>query len=316
MVIKIIVGILFLIIITLNYGQTENQLKFSVDAAEQFKTFITSSPQIGNLNSFYHSKNTYSDIYLDTPDSLIFKNNLSLRIRKRVFDDSISTTTFSLQLKSEMNEFNSIRMEVEEPELDFYHLNIDGQKTPIIELIETVFNHFEQTPFQPQSEPTKNAIFYLEKWIQMKANAPIAPFQKLRSLPFVGSKAISNLRLFTCGSSTRYRSHIYAPHTTTLQLGISNNKIKRDKTPSFFIKNTSANWLLETSLDIAHFYAINHQPTQEITIIEYEVEQKHHDTSLSPLIFKTFQSEMKTLFDLKPKFNSKYRQMLLFFSAQ
>lgn len=302
------------IITTLNcFSQTEEQLKFSVESPEEFRTFIISSPNIGALKSHYHAKNTYSDIYLDTPDQLLLKNNFSLRFRKRIFDDSLSTTTYSMQLKNEMNSTNSVRMEIEEPELDFYFILNENKKVRLTTLLETIFTHFETTPTSPYTKETKTAIRLIEQWIKDKSKASIAPFQKLRRLPNIKLEGIENLRLVTCGSANRYRSHLYTDRETTARLNIPKNKIKRNKLPPYFLKNTTDNWLLETSFDKAIFYTMTTLPVKKAIVIEYEVEQKHYDKISSDNIFELFKTEISKQYIITPKFDSKYKQMQLYF---
>lgn len=313
MVIKYLVHIAFLLLAITSFGQTEEQLKFSVSTPDEFKAFITSSPQIGELKSLYHSKNNYSDIYLDTPDQILLKNNLSLRFRKRIFDDSLNTVTYSMQLKNEMTTTSSIRMEVEEPELDFYFIQNKGNKISLTTLLETIFSHYKANPTKQLSEGTTTAIALIEQWIIDKAEAPVAPFQKLRALKEIQLKEIKNLKLVTCGSANRYRSHIYIDDETSARLNIPKNKIKSNKLPIYFLQNTTDNWLLETSFDKAVFYTIGKSPTKRVELVEYEVEQKHYDKTASKAIFELFKSEISQQYIITPKFDSKYKQMQLYF---
>lgn len=313
---KQLLNIVFLLITFSYFGQTEQQLKFSVSSPDEFRAHITSSPEIGKLKSLYHSKNNYSDIYLDTPNQLLLQNNLSLRFRKRIFDDTLNTITYSMQLKNEMTSTSSIRMEIEEPELDFYYVMHEKNKVCLTTLLETIFNHYKNTPNQPLNKETNTAIALIEKWIFDKAEAPVSPFQKLRTLPSINTNGIKKLNLMTCGNSDRYRNHIYLDKENTLLLGIPENKIKRDKLPTYFLENPNDNWLLETSFDRSTFYSMNTNPIKKVELVEYEVEQKHYDIKASRTIFELFKSEMNNKYIITPKIDSKYKQMQLYFLSE
>ena len=101
-------------------SQEEEQRKYVLESGEALFDFVNNSEKVGDLSTRYHSKYSYYDLYIDTPDLDLYQKGFSLRFRKRFI--GIDTITYGFQLKSEMASLGAVRMEVE------------GQSLIIIEL--------------------------------------------------------------------------------------------------------------------------------------------------------------------------------------
>lgn len=117
--IKLLIHIVFLSFAWVGFSQpTEEQYKFQLPDTLFEYYLLEGLNDASTFSTVQHSGYVYYDAYLDTPDDLLLNNGFSLRIRKRVWNDT--TVTYSMQLKSEMSDISAIRVEVEEKELDFY----------------------------------------------------------------------------------------------------------------------------------------------------------------------------------------------------
>ena len=163
--------------------QTEEQRKYAVENFQEFKSFILAPESNEPLLTHFHSKDVYLDLYLDTPEQLLLKNNFSLRFRKRILDATNTNNSYSFQLKNEMDSIHSIRMEVEEKELYFYFAKSDTGWIPLTDLLDTIFYNYENYGAN-SSNSLHRAITILKSWITFKVNGAIAPFQKLLFLDF------------------------------------------------------------------------------------------------------------------------------------
>lgn len=307
-----ILFIWFLATFSFAFAQTEEQRKYAVDNQAEIEQFILNSGSTEQLLTHFHAKDTYYDMYLDTPEFLLRKQGFSLRFRKRVTKAKKRPITYAFQLKSEMDSLNSLRMEVDETELDFYQVKSGSDWIPLPDLMDRLFAHFEHHPEQPLDESETQAIHLINSWIQFKAAGAIAPFQKLTFLG-IETETIQLLQPVTCGITTRMRSHIYASRDQSRQLGLELNKVKRDKFPKFFAADTTGadnNWLLESSLDVANFYPLFPTEHPIAKIYEYEVENKYHQPEVGRKVLEIYEKELLKRFQAVPKLDSKYRQSL------
>ena len=300
---------------TLAFSQTEEQRKYVFENNHEIENFILSSGTTEALSTHFHSEYTYYDIYLDTPDFLLLRTKLSLRFRKRITDDKKRPITYGFQLKSEMDSLNSVRMEIEETELDFYMVKSDTGWVPLPTLLDSLFEHYDKHPDQPESENIVKTIQLIESWIQFKAEGAIAPFQRLRHLGFV-IREIQSLRPVTCGKTIRRRSHIYASAEQSEQLNLERNRKKTGDLPKFFKKNPGHNWLLESSLDLAVFYPLYTSKEHVARISEYEVENKFFQPEIGRQVLEIYEAELIAKFRAIPKMDSKYKQAMDLFGEE
>lgn len=287
---------------------TEEQRKYFIKDEKALMNFINSSGQLDGFSIYNHSQYTYFDIYLDTPDFDLYKSGLSLRFRKRVFNDS--TITYGIQLKSEMETDTSIRMEVEEKELDFYRVKTNSGWLELPKLLDMLFLQVEKKQININSAEFQQAISSIQKWIEFKAESTITPFQKLSHLNGWDTKKIKNLKPVIIGSERRIRSHIYInPINTTKELqAIVKNNIISSVLPEFFKKNADCNWVLETSVDSAVFYPLYKSEQQKAEIYEFEVENKYCIQETGTAIMNKFEKKLKSNFQMDNQIDSKYRQ--------
>ena len=315
MVIRLFLSFIIFNCSVFSFCQTEEQRKYAIENFEEFKSFIFSSVNDEPLLTHFHSKDIYIDLYLDTPDKLLYKNKLSLRFRKRILDstNAKSKYNYAFQLKNEMDTLNAIRMEVEEKELDFYFVKSDNGWIPLTNVLDTIFLHFENYSESHSSTTIQNAISLIESWIQIKTNAPIAPFQKLLHLG-IKSNDIQKLAPIVFAKSIRYRSHVYSVYDSKMPL--EKNKVMIDKLPLFFQVNSEYNWLLESSLDSTVFFKTVGNSTINASILEYEVENKYYLTNIGSEILSAYGNFLTVNFALSLKTDSKYRQAIKMFDKQ
>lgn len=87
---KIVTIIVLLCSVSLFGGTVEEQRKYRLPKNSEFKTHILASQPLGDLNIQFHGTYLYADIYLDTPTKDLYKNNLSLRFRRRMTDTLVN----------------------------------------------------------------------------------------------------------------------------------------------------------------------------------------------------------------------------------
>ncbi|MEM8887094.1 MAG: CYTH domain-containing protein [Bacteroidota bacterium] len=306
---KLILALLIIAIFPTLYGQTESQRKYLVADYEGIKAFIQSSQSTASLSTHFHSDDTYYDLYLDSPDFLLLKNRMSLRFRKRVPGNKKKKPTYAFQLKSEMDSLNSVRMEVEETELDFYMLKSGDQWIAMSVLLDSVFKYIEESPDEPINPKTSAAFALIQDWVEFKAGGAIAPFQKLLFLGF-SLEEVQSLRPTASGKTQRMRSHIYSNAEQTALLDLAQNRIKENKLPKFFKKKGEYNWLLESSLDRAVFIPLYTSKVPVARISEYEVENKYYQAETGEKISSIYAGELSGIYQLSTKLDSKYRQAI------
>ena len=210
-------------------------------------------------------------------------------------------------------------MEVEERELDFYLLLLDGEKTNLAKLLDELFDLLEKNENKENYHFYEKHISAIQKWIVQKAQAPITPFQKLNFLnPEVFSfHTISTLKPLLIGKSKRIRNHIYMEENAAKEVGAlaSQNDLEKDR-PPFFIDNPDKNWVLESSLDSAVFYPLFEIDFSHSTIIEYEVENKLSNLQIGEDLIQIYQEKINSKFGLKATIDSKYVQSMKLFNQK
>ncbi len=268
-----------LIILFLSYfaygAETEEQRKYNFsEMTPQLEKLFSAGDTLDPFSTLMHDTFEYADIYLDTPDWEIFKNGLSLRLRRRLYtEDGKRKTEYAFQLKSEMKTAGSIRMEVESDQLEIYR----AEGKPLTHWLDLLFDY--QTPIYSTPELTE-ASRIVQDWCLRKAGAPLAPFQELR----FHFKRDLRLRPVLVGRSIRARSHIY-----------TGEKI----------------WVMEGSLDRARFAPalspVAGAPAEH-SIVELEVENKYTPPTEGTKFMNRFESLLVGKFGVKPGLDSKYRQ--------
>jgi len=307
MAIKRLVHIILVLCSFNAFAQTEIQHKYDVKKASEFSKFLRNSENIDKFKTQFHSELTYYDLYFDTPDFLLFNNNLSLRMRKK--EDGEGGFAYVFQLKSEMTFAQKARMEVEERELDFYQLKLNDETTNLAALLDGMFTAFENNNQKENYLAYEKFTSTISSWIVLKTQAPITPFQKLHFLnPDVFSfHAISTIKPQMIGKSIRKRSHIYLSATDAKKANASStqNDLEKDR-PQFFIDNPDKVWILESSLDSAIFYPLFETDHSQSEIIEYEVENKISNTDIGAKLIEEYEDQLNSKFGLKSTIDSKY----------
>ena len=307
---KILAILFFIVFINRGLSQgIEEQRKYVIKDKSELVSIIKSNNQLDGFSFYNHSQYMYFDIYLDTPDFDLYKNNLSLRFRKRIFNDS--TITYGLQLKSEMLNSTDVRMEVEETELDFYKIKTEFGWIKLTEILDVLFTQVESKIINTNTNEFKLAMSQIQAWIGFKANGIITPFQKLiyLNLKNLDIKKIKTLSPVLLGTDTRNRTSIYInPQTTdTAFLNIPNTALNTNDLSNFFILNPNYIWVSEASLDSATFYPIFKSEIQSVTILEFEVENKYKPAKIGTNLLNTFELSLKKVANLQNGLDSKYK---------
>ncbi|MES2285902.1 MAG: hypothetical protein V4547_09465 [Bacteroidota bacterium] len=291
---------------------TEEQRKYLIKDEKALLNFINSSGQLEGLSLFNHSQYTYFDLYLDTPEFDLYKNKLSLRFRKRIFSDTL--VTYGLQLKSEMETYSSVRMEIEEKELGFYRVKTDKGWIELPKILDVIFSQIQNNKFDISSVEFQQALSSIQKWIQLNSGSTISPFQKIAFLKLkgLGTEKIATIKPMIVGSEKRIRSHIYIdPAKTIIELrNMPMNSLELSTVPDFFKKNNSFNWILETSVDSAVFYSLFKTNKTQVEIFEFEVENKYFLHEKGTEIMNLFEKNLKSNFQMENLMDSKYRQSI------
>ncbi len=288
------------------WGQaTEEQLKFGLPDSLGEYTLLFGINDMENYASRVHSEYFYYDIYLDTPDDLLLKEGFSLRLRKRVWNDT--TVTYSMQLKREMTDSSAVRIEVEEKELDFYrHISHDGRTLYVTELMDRIF----EATFTngAKDEPAAGfSCIQLNDWLHSVVGSPITPFQYLQFFDTAqfSDATLKQLEVKFVGKSQRIRGHVYL--SVDNPWGVPLIPAKSQDLPPFFQEHSEAIWLLETSLDFSTFYAVE-TPGIPIHIREFEVENKYKNAAISTILLNDFSAALQEAFGVFPQQDSKYLQ--------
>jgi hypothetical protein len=287
----------------------ETQRKYTTDEVEPLFDFIVSSGELDVFKTKYHARYVYSDLYLDTPESDLAKNGLSLRFRKK--KEGVDSVTYVFQLKTEMQSENGVRLEIDEPELDFYLLTFEGKEVSLAQLLDDLFEELALGETGISTPQSQKIIEAMSNWIIFKSGAPIAPFQKLRFLfpsLFTNDK-IASLSPVIYGVSKRFRSHIYLDVNGSNPYGIVAGRFTSgSEIPVFFQDHSSYVWLMESSVDSAVFYPVQKSSRAKITIVEYELENKFGADSISTMLMNDFEREMIDRFHLVNTMDSKFLQ--------
>jgi hypothetical protein len=296
--------ILLMTVIPRAKSDTEQQLK--IDFPELITPDFSNFKDNQGLSFYKHSTVTYADIYLDTPEMALYKNKLSLRFRKRTFQDG--KVNYDLQLKSEMTETDSTRMEVEEDDLTYYKIKYQKTWTPLIETLDLLFDMAAQETIS-KADLTKQekAITALHSWFKLMQHGSVTPFNRLRMI-LGSSLPITELTPIFIGNSIRERYHIFGEKKFGFELTNLNKKHK--KLPQHFKSNPSLVWVMEASNDMATFHCVSCPADNKYIINEFEIENKYRekDTNFATALMKNLSRNLINTFEGHSKISSKYSQ--------
>lgn len=305
--------LLFVLLLT-HFSQaqgTEEQRKYVVKDTAVFRAFVLASDSIGGFGMQFHSEYSYSDLYLDTPDRWLYNNGFSLRFRRRMDADTL--VGYGLQLKSEMETAQSVRMEIEDNELSIYGVPAKNGWIPLPEVLDALFAAID-SKHPDVTDPTYvNALAQLQEWIRFKADGVVAPFRQLGKEMHSrnhDATAVQTLLPVTGGTELRLRCHIFIDpdHTTGELSGVSHQRRAVSELPAWFLAHPTLIWTMESSLDDAVFYALTgEQAGKEIHIFEYELENKYPVRAAGTPLMNAFETALSKRFSLTPHLDSKYK---------
>lgn len=304
---------MFFCLTYLVWGQgVEIQRKYTTEQISQLRDFVLSSKEVNEFHTFNYASYVYFDLYMDTPEYTLLKKGFSLRMRKKCMGDEGCFYTF--QLKSEMTSGEGVRMEIEEPELDFYKLVHQGEETNLAHLLNLLFQQFQSAKNKSDLENYADILSSIQEWISIKANAPIAPFQKLKFLypDLFTAEKIRSLAPKMIGESHRHRGHVYVgPEYGMKKFGAPLRNVKRgDDEPVYFKENSDKYWVIESSLDSSVFYPLFPSSLDHVLVQEYEIENKYEVDSIGMIVLNEFEKEMRERFALRKTVQSKYVQSI------
>jgi hypothetical protein len=301
------------------FSQTEEQRKYVFKSISSEFIKMINSGNVNGISTKKHSDYTYIDLYLDTDDLDLYKNNLSLRIRKRNFGDG--TVEYGMQLKSEMLVNGQARMEVEEDELNFYNIVLaDNSKVKLQDELNIVFNRFiKLIELNPNVQVKDDAVISskidnINTWISFKLNAAIAPFQKLNRMKLISKLSLRTLKPVLIGKSNRQRVHVFINRKDTADdlTDFPVSTRASSSTPSD-LRDTNLIWTMEASFDSAKFYPLSNTLINDLNfhqINEFEVENKYLPHANSKVIMDRFQNSMIQDYKAQINLESKYKQSI------
>ena len=306
---NIVLSFVLLIKLSFYYSQgIEEQRKYWLKNAELFEVSLEKKPTIGGISLLHHGDDLYYDLYLDSPDYLLKRNGYSLRFRKRISNEN--GTSYSFQLKNEMVDVNGVRMEVEESDLSFYKFLQDTSIVHLTDLLDPLFD------FVDTKIPTiqfQKCLEGLQKWLIFKSNAPLLPFQQLKSLnaSLYSDATICSFTPVLVGKSKRSRFHgvIDPEQNDSLYKATIRNKIAFKELPIKLQENNTLNWIFEASLDKSQFVPLD-QNFRTIELLEFEVENKFFISERGAKLIDNFQKEAEIKYNLTPITKSKYAQAI------
>ena len=290
---------------------TEEQRKYVVGDTAVFRAFVLASDTIGGFGMHFHSEYSYSDLYLDTPERWLYNNGFSLRFRRRMDADTL--VGYGLQLKSEMETAQSVRMEIEDNELAVFAVPTENGWIPLPEVLNVLFAAIDSKHPDVTDPAYVKALGQLQEWIRFKADGVVAPFRQLgkemRARNY-DATAIKTLIPVTGGTEQRLRCHIFIDqeHTSSELSVISQQRRAPSDLPTWFSEHPQLIWTMESSLDDAIFYALTgNEAGKQVRIFEYELENKYPVRAAGTPLMNKFETALSKRFSLTPHLDSKYR---------
>lgn len=287
-----------ILITNLSFTQpVEQQIKLKVKNQSSFESFLINNSKIESYQMVTHSNVTYYDLYFDDRGHVLAKNGYSLRFRQRINE---LDTSYVFQLKSEMEGFDGVRLEVDQADLHIYTVQNRNGSINLEQLLTQIFS---------SDSLNHEDVDLLTTWMEKKYGAPIGPFQYLRHL----EKRLNNFNLgqlipVLVGRSERLRSHVVLNGDGTT---FYNRQAKKDL-PNYFKENANALWIVETSFDESCFigYNMNLNPIGTYCLVDFEVERKYEQLHEFDYL-KDFVSRLMKRYDLEIESKSKYLQSLI-----
>jgi hypothetical protein len=290
-------------------GQTESQRKFVFSNYDSIAQLIETNGELGAFGFHQHATYFYFDIYFDTPDKLLQKQQVSMRMRIQYRPGSKDSLNYTFQLKTEMTHPGAPRLEMEESDLDIYRLIFQGKEIRLHQLLEAFKEESQKSAVELNFSAHLTAF---TAWFKQKSGAPIAPFQGLRFLfpKIFTEQVIAALEPVCFGEIRRTRAHVYLKNPDDRLEGVKNKERSLNDLPSFFIANRQLIWLMELSLDRAIFYSIQN-PEKSCSISELELESKFDEKTLKQgNILAYFAETLLQNFKAEDEIRSKFKQVV------
>ena len=300
------VAALFLILSASSHSavgvETEEQRKYFIpNLDEAAASLLETGGVLGPFDLKGHSVYEYSDIYLDTPDYRLYKKFLSMRLRRRVYEDG--KVEYGFQIKGEMTEKGAIRMEVEEDQLEIYQRR--GEK--LIEHLNVLFDLTEK-----DTEPFKNSrvlqsITWIEDWIKFKASGSVAPLQEIRHQ---FGEVLDSLTPMILVHSRRARSHIVVDRNRANEFKNLPDSLKSNPPPTL-PSGSQIVWVMESSLDRSDALALSRPASgapERTQFSEFEVENKYAPAARGTELMVSFEKSLSDHLGAQTTLSSKYRQ--------
>ena len=290
-------------------GQTESERKFVFSNYDSIAQLIEKNGELGTFGFHQHATYFYFDIYFDTPDKLLQKQQVSMRMRIQYRPGSKDSLNYTFQLKTEMTHPGAPRLEMEESDLDIYRLTFQEKEIRLHQLLEAFKEESQKSAVELNFSAHLTAF---TAWFKLKAGAPIAPFQGLRFLfpKIFTEQVIASLKPVCFGEIRRTRAHVYLKNPDNRLAGVKNKERSLNDLPAFCLANRELIWLMELSLDRAIFYSIQN-PEKSCSISELEVESKFDESTLKQgNILTHFAETLLQNFKAEDEIRSKFKQVV------
>lgn len=289
----------------------EEQRKYVFSRMDQtVLNLLDQGAVVSGLTIKKHSTYDYMDIYLDSKEFDLFHHKLSLRFRRRVYEDN--SKAFGMQIKSEMLKNGDVRMEVEEDELNFYKVIHEGKTYLLQDVVNNFFERYlaivrDGVNTIADDEKIKEYSAILTSWLKFKLDGPVAPLQKLKHLKNK-FKSITTLQPVMIGRSLRGRSHIFInkKETTPDLVNFAPSERNPSETPAE-IASEQFIWTMEGSFDQAQFYSLINKATPH-KILEFEIENKYLPHENARVLFNRLENGLIKEYGVQINLESKYRQ--------
>lgn len=283
----------------------ELQRKYKLENATHLLRPLGSDLNIGSFNLKTTSVHKSMDLYFDTPDLLLFKNNMSLRFRKVVKNNG--KIEYKLQLKDEMVSTVDSRLEVDENNLVSHQLmTAEGLKS-LTEILDTIFRKLQSQNKTGEKIEEVKELDDIIQWVKLESDGFIEPFQVLADLnkPGLSSKVLSTLRPIVFIQGIRNRLMVYA------DTSISTKQSK--KIENIYIGTEEPPLLAECSLDNMRSTHLLKNKRKRLNIIELEIENKQDSTNLK--VMDLLEADLKNHLNFKMNsfLESKYHQSIKYF---
>jgi hypothetical protein len=274
----------------------EHQRKYKL---EQSQTQLSTEQGKIDLPSFSleHTADYYSyDIYWDTPDLLLFKNHLSLRIRKVI--KSEGKIEYKIQLKNEMTDTKSARFEVEDERLTEYLIQTNEGTVALTGFLDQLFESLEKQVSTDTYKIEPEEMKSLMQWVSLQSDGFIEPFQVLSDLqkPGITSEQLSQLRPTVFVFGQRKRLKVYTK-STMKEAEFSNNDPKQLQ-------------VAECSIDSVVSISLQKSKTAKFALKELEIEDKQKTPNSLSIDQLEIELEAFLESDLNPLVVSKYHQSI------